>query len=343
MKKALVTGGAGYIGSHTATELLLHGYDVVIADDLSNSNAFIINRIEQVAGRKPRFYKLDLCDLAATEKLFQQEKIFDVVVHFAAFKAVGESMEQPLKYFRNNIVSLLNVVECMNKTRSKNLVFSSSATVYGDPDILPVKEESPFKKALSAYGSTKQMGEEILEKISATGSLNVIALRYFNPVGARPSALLGELPQGRPNNLLPFVTQTAIGKLPLLTLFGNDYNTKDGTCIRDYVHVVDLGLAHIKACDRLTNDETTSAYEVFNIGTGNGISVKELVNSFEEENGVKVNYVFGPRRAGDTASLYADAAKANELLQWKAEKDVKDMVKDAWRWEKQIQENSNSL
>lgn len=338
MKKALVTGGAGYIGSLTATELLLHGYDVVIADNLCNSNEFIVDRITELAGKKPRFNKVNLCDIAATEKMFQQEMDFDVVIHFAALKAVGESIEQPLKYFQNNIISVLNLVECMNKSGSKNLVFSSSATVYGDSDTLPVKEEFPFKKALSAYGSTKQMGEEILEKISATGSLNVISLRYFNPAGAHPSALLGELPQGRPNNLLPYVTQTAIGKLPQLTLFGNDYNTKDGTCIRDYIHVVDLAMAHIKACDRLVNKEPATSYEVFNIGTGNGISVKELVDCFEQVNKVKVNYAYGPRRSGDTPVLYADASKANQVLQWKAEKNVNDMVKDAWRWEQHVKE-----
>jgi UDP-glucose 4-epimerase len=277
-----------------------------------------------------------LCDSAAINLLFRTENKFDAVIHFAAFKAVGESMRLPLKYFRNNLVSLMNLLDVMQVYQCRNIVFSSSATVYGAPDELPVKETTPFKKALSAYGSTKQMGEEILEKIAGTGSLNVISLRYFNPVGAHPSGLIGELPLGRPNNLMPFVTQTAIGKQEQLTVYGNDYETPDGTCVRDYIHVVDLAKAHVKSCDKLLSVDKQVPFDIYNIGTGFGISVLEIIKCFEKENRIKLKYVIGERRYGDAAAIYADVTKASEVLNWKAEKTLADMVTDSWRWEKQL-------
>lgn len=332
-KKVLVTGGMGYIGSHTVVELLQHGYDVVIADNLSNTQMTVLEKIETITSQRPLFYCIDVCDGRSVAELFDWEGHFDAVVHFAAYKAVGESMQQPLKYFQNNLVSLLSLLDCMKKSGSKNIVFSSSATVYGDPDTLPVTESTPLKKALSAYGSTKQMGEDILEKMTTAGIVSAVSLRYFNPVGAHESALLGELPSGTPNNLMPFVTQTAIGKLKQLTVFGNDYTTKDGFCVRDYIHVVDLAKAHVKACERIMEGKDNAAYEVFNIGTGKGLSVMEVIQTFEKENNLKLNYIIGARRAGDAAAIYANVEKANTVLQWKAEKNIVDMVKDAWRWE----------
>lgn len=335
-KRVLVTGGLGYIGSHTVVELLQSGYNVVIADDLSNSKEFILDRIEMITKQRPVFYCIDLCEADAVKNLFDKEHSFDVIIHFAAFKAVGESVVQPLKYFQNNLVSLLNLLRCMDG-HCINFVFSSSATVYGEPQELPLKETTPLSKALSAYGSTKQMGEEILEKVAAAGKVQVISLRYFNPVGAHSSALIGELPLGTPNNLLPFVAQTAIGKQKQLTVYGDDYDTPDGTCIRDYIHVVDLARAHVVSCNRLVEKNNQSAYEVFNIGTGKGLSVMEVIKTFEKENQLKLNYIVGRRRSGDAASVYADVEKAHTVLQWKAEKDIVDMVKDAWRWESALQ------
>lgn len=332
-KKILVTGGMGYIGSHTVVELLQHGYDVVITDNLSNTSMTVLEKIETITSQRPLFYCIDVCDGRSVAELFDREGYFDAVIHFAAYKAVGESMQQPLKYFQNNLVSLLSLLDCMKKSGSKNIVFSSSATVYGDPDTLPVTETTPLKKALSAYGSTKQMGEDILEKMTTAGIVSAVSLRYFNPVGAHESALLGELPSGTPNNLMPFVTQTAIGKLKQLTVFGNDYTTKDGFCVRDYIHVVDLAKAHVKACERIMEGKDNAAYEVFNIGTGKGLSVMEVIQTFEKENNLKLNYIIGARRAGDAAAIYANVEKANTVLLWKAEKNIVDMVKDAWRWE----------
>ncbi len=335
-KKILVTGGMGYIGSHTVVELLQHNYEVVIADNLCNSNAGVLDNIELITKKRPAFYAIDVCNKALLTDLFQQEKKVDAVIHFAAHKAVAESVQQPLKYFRNNMDSLLTLLECMLEAGCSNIVFSSSATVYGDPDVLPVNENTPFKKALSAYGSTKQMGEEVLEKTAAAENIQVIALRYFNPAGAHPSALIGELPLGTPNNLMPFITQTAIGKIKQLTVYGNDYDTPDGSCIRDYIHVVDLAKAHVKSCERMIENNMDTAYEVFNIGTGVGLSVLELIHSFENENNLQLNYVIGPRRAGDAAAVYADVSKANTVLQWKADKNISDMVKDAWRWQSKL-------
>ena len=331
--KILVTGGAGYIGSHTVVALQQAGYQVVIVDNLSNSKEFIIDRITDITGKKPLFYCVDICDKIALAKVFEKEIHFDAVIHFAAFKAVGESVKEPLKYFRNNLYSLINLLECMNEKKISNIVFSSSATVYGDPDKSPVSETTSFKKALSAYGSTKQTGEDILEKVAATKSINVISLRYFNPVGAHSSALLGELPLGIPNNLLPFVTQAAAGLREKLIVYGNDYNTPDGTCIRDYIHVVDLAKAHVKSCDRLLQKQQKDNYEVFNIGTGNGISVFEVIQAFEKYNNLKLNYTIGAKREGDAAVMYADTSLAESKLGWKATLDMGEMVTSAWKWQ----------
>lgn len=339
MKRILVTGGLGFIGSHTVVELLRAGFEVVIIDNLCNSQGFILDSIEMIMGCKPVFYQTDMCDKIKLDDLVKKEKPFDVVIHFAALKAVGESVREPLKYFQNNLSSLMNLLDCMANTDCNKLVFSSSATVYGFPDELPVKETAPFKKALSAYGSTKQVGEDMIEKISAAGSIKAISLRYFNPVGAHESGLIGELPTGVPNNLMPYLTQAAIGKQKTLTVFGNDYATPDGSCLRDYIHVVDLAKAHVKSCERLIDDMGPGQYETFNIGTGKGISVLELIQEFESTNAVKLNYKIGERRPGDAPELYADVSKANEVLDWKAEKKLSDMVRDAWRWEQQVAES----
>ncbi len=333
-EKVLVTGGLGFIGSHTAVEFINADYEVIIVDNLSNSERFILDHIEQITGAKPKFYNVDLCELDIVKHIFNEQENISVVIHFAAYKAVGESVKLPLKYFKNNLLSLLNLLEVMHESRCPNMVFSSSATVYGQPDKLPVVEEADFKKALSAYGSTKQMGEEVLEKVSAATNIKTIALRYFNPVGAHPSSLIGELPLGVPNNLMPFITQAAIGKLKELVVYGNDYNTPDGTAIRDYIHVVDLAKAHVKACDHLLKNRSKSSFEVFNIGTGRGNSVLEVIETFERVNGVKVPCRIGERREGDAEKNYADATKANNQLEWYAELGLEDMVRDAWNWQK---------
>lgn len=336
MSKVLVTGGMGFIGSHTVVELIESGYEPVIADDLSNAELFILDNIQAITGKRPVFYEIDVADTNSLSHVFKTEKNITQVIHFAAFKAVGESYHQPLKYFRNNLLSLINLLEVMNANDCKRIVFSSSATVYGDPDEVPVKETAAIKKALSSYGSTKQMGEEILEKVVQAGGLNAIALRYFNPVGAHASGLLGELPKGVPNNLMPYITQVAAGVREQLTVFGNDYDTPDGTCIRDYIHVVDLAKAHVSACNRLAALSVSDSYEAFNIATGNGVSVKELIECFEASNGVKVNYTIGARRKGDTPVLFADPTNANRVLQWQATLGIEAMVTSAWNWQKNI-------
>ena len=337
-KKILVTGGLGFIGSHTTVELIKAGFEVVIIDDLSNSQLFILDNIEKISGVKPAFYKIDMKDNEKLSDFFNTEKNIDAVIHFAASKAVGESMSKPLKYFRNNIFSLVNLLDAMEMHEIRNIVFSSSATVYGDPEMLPATENTPFQPALSAYGSTKQMGEDILQKVAATGKIDVIALRYFNPVGADSSALLGELPIGTPNNLMPFVTQVAAGIREKLIVFGNDYDTPDGTCIRDYIHVTDLAIAHIKSCERLLNNAVENNFEVFNIGTGNGISVLEIIQAFEKYNNIKLNYTIGERRPGDAPSIYADVSLASRVLGWKSALGLKEMVTSAWEWQKKIPE-----
>lgn len=328
----LVAGGLGYIGSHTSVELINKGFNVIIADNLSNSELFVLGRIEQITGIKPIFYQVDLTNKISTSQIFEQHSI-DVVIHFAAYKSVFESVKEPLKYYHNNLFSLLNVLECMAERRVDKMIFSSSATVYGQPEKLPVTEETPFQKALSSYGSTKQMGEEMLEKTASTQQLKAISLRYFNPVGAHASALIGELPKGVPNNLFPYVMQTGSGRLQQLTVYGNDYQTPDGTCLRDYIHVVDLAKAHVVACERLIQKRNESSYEVFNIGTGQPTSVLDIINAFEKTVELKLNYKIGVRRDGDAAVVYADTTKANTVLGWKAKLGLDEMIRSSWEWE----------
>lgn len=337
-KKVLVTGGTGYIGSHTVVELILKGYEVIIADNLSNSFEWIIDRIESITNTKPIFHKVELTHKLEVENLFKQYPDISGVIHFAALKAVGESVTKPLHYYQNNIVSLLNLLETMNTHHVSNFVFSSSCTVYGQPTQLPVTEKSPILPANSPYGYTKQVSEQIIKDQAKITSLKAILLRYFNPIGAHESALIGELPIGIPNNLIPFVTQTAIQKREILNVFGNDYNTPDGTCIRDYIHVVDLAKAHISALERLEKTDLSQKIELFNIGTGNGFSVLDVITSFEKVSGIKLNYRFAPRREGDIEQIWADTNHANEVLGWKAEKTLDDMVSSAWQWELKLKE-----
>ncbi len=332
----LVTGGTGYIGSHTVVALIEQGFDVVIADNLCNSELFILDRIEEISGVRPRFYQIELCNLSEIESLFIKEKSIKAVIHFAALKAVGDSVNAPLAYYKNNLTSLISLLEAMQHASVKHLVFSSSCTVYGEPDHLPVTESTPIKSALSPYGNTKQIGEEILVDHTKASDAFCIALRYFNPVGAHSSALIGELPIGTPNNLVPFITQSAIGKLGPLRVFGNDYNTPDGTCIRDYIHVEDVAAAHVAAMNRMLKSEQKNSFEVFNIGTGNGNTVLEVIKAFEESTGMKLNYSICDRREGDIEKVYADTSRSNQILGWKAKKTLLEMMASAWAWEKQL-------
>jgi len=335
-KKVLVTGGTGYIGSHTAVELQRAGYQVVIVDNLSNSTDKIVGQIGQITGIVPAFYQIDLCDEAALRMVFREHPDLAGVIHFAAYKAVGESVELPLKYYHNNLVSLINLMHVMQEYRVYNMVFSSSCTVYGQPDTLPVTEKSPIKKAFSPYGNTKQISEEILADVATVSDMKVISLRYFNPIGAHESALIGELPIGIPNNLVPFITQTAIGLRPKIMVFGNDYNTPDGTCIRDYIHVVDLAKAHVLALQRMLRQDMENNAEFFNLGTGKGTSVLEAIKAFEKVSGLKLNFEITKRREGDVEKVWADAAHANGKLGWKAEKGLEEMMLSAWQWEQNL-------
>lgn len=340
--KVLVTGGTGYIGSHTAVELINEGFEVVIVDNLSNSSLDMLDGVEKITGVRPAFEQFDLCDREKTKQLFVKYPDIKAIIHFAASKAVGESVEKPLLYYRNNLVSLMNLLENMPQSQAKNLVFSSSCTVYGQPDMLPVTESAPIIKANSPYGNTKQISEEIIQDtLYATPGIKTIALRYFNPVGAHPSALIGELPLGVPQNLVPFVTQTAMGLRKQLSVFGNDYNTPDGSCIRDYIHVVDLAKAHVVAIKRMLENKNKSAFEVFNLGTGNGVSVLELVKAFEKVTGVKLNYQIVGRREGDIEKVWADTRFANEELGWKAHSSLEDTLLSAWNWEKYYRSKNN--
>ena len=337
-KKILVTGGTGYIGSHTVVELIAAGYTPVIVDNLSNSTEKIIDQIEQVSGTRPEFFNLDLADEQAVLDFLAPRNISGVI-HFAAYKAVGESVQQPLKYYRNNFYSLINLLSAY-RGKQVNFVFSSSCTVYGQPDQLPVTESAPVKKAESPYGNTKQIAEEILQEVAqAESQLKVISLRYFNPVGAHASALIGELPLGVPQNLVPFITQSAIGKRGEITVYGDDYNTPDGSCIRDYIHVVDLAKAHVAAIKHMEDESNADKYDVFNIGTGTGSSVLEIINAFQRANGIKLQYKIGGRREGDIEKVYGDVTKAKTKLGWKAELDIDEMMRSAWEWEKYIKEN----
>jgi UDP-glucose 4-epimerase len=336
--KILVTGGLGFIGSHTVVELVNAGYDPVIIDDLSNSNIKILDQLSKIIGFKPDFHQIDLCDEQAVKTFAQNQPDVTGIIHFAAFKAVGESVQHPLKYYRNNFYSLINILNAF-EGRDLNLVFSSSCTVYGQPDKLPVTEDAPVKAAQSPYGNTKQIAEEILKDLIAAGSkYKVISLRYFNPVGAHESALIGELPIGVPQNLVPFITQTAMGKREKLMVWGDQYNTPDGSCIRDYIHVVDLGKAHVAAL-KLMEQESFTGYDVFNIGTGVGNSVLEVVHAFEAATGVKLNYEIGPARGGDVEQVWGDVTKSTEKLNWKAELDINTMMLSAWNWEKYLSQN----
>jgi UDP-glucose 4-epimerase len=338
MAKILVTGGLGFIGSHTVVELVNAGYEPVIVDDLSNSNPKILDQLTKIIGFTPTFYKLDLTDEQGVKNFAAEQSDIAGIIHFAAFKAVGESVQQPLKYYRNNFFSLINILSAY-EGKPINLVFSSSCTVYGQPDILPVTESAPVKPAESPYGNTKQISEEVLKDIIAAGSkYKVISLRYFNPVGAHESALIGELPIGVPQNLVPFITQTAIGKREKITVFGDDYDTPDGSCLRDYIHVVDLAKAHVAAFKLMATDEFTG-YDVFNIGTGKANSVLEIINAFEQTTGVKLNYEIGPRRAGDIEKTWGDVTKSKNKLKWQTELDINTMMLSAWNWEKYIANN----
>jgi UDP-glucose 4-epimerase len=337
MAKILVTGGAGYIGSHTVVELFNAGYEVVVVDDFSNSDPKILNQIEKICGKKPEFVQLNLCDEDEVNSFAKEHTSISGIIHFAAFKAVGESVQQPLKYYRNNFYSLINILTAFNS--KIKLVFSSSCTVYGQPDHLPVTETAPVKKAESPYGNTKQIAEEILQESCAVNpDLKVIALRYFNPVGAHHSAFIGELPIGVPQNLVPFITQSAIGKRGPITVFGNDYQTPDGSAIRDYIHVVDLAKAHVAAIKRLEDDKA-EGYEVFNVGTGKGTSVLEIIHAFETSTGQKLNYIIGQRREGDIEQTYGDVTLSNKVLGWKAELGIEEMMSSAWNWEKYLKDH----
>ena len=332
----LVTGGTGFIGSHTVVELQQAGYNVVIVDNLSNSRADVVDGIESITGVRPAFEQVDCQDLAALANVFDKYSDISGVIHFAASKAVGESVQKPLTYYRNNITSLINILELMQRHEVKGIIFSSSCTVYGQPSAehLPVTEDAPIQKALSPYGNTKQINEEIIQDFIHSGAaVKAVILRYFNPIGAHPSALIGELPIGVPMNLIPFVTQTAAGIRKQLKIFGNDYGTPDGTCIRDYIYVCDLAKAHVKAMERVLGNENTDAVEVFNIGTGRGVSTLEVVEGFERATGVKVNWEYAPRREGDIEKVWADPAKANTVLGWKAETSLDDTLRSAWKWQ----------
>ena len=335
----LVTGGTGFIGSHTTVELIEAGYQVVIVDNLSNSKIEVLDGIEKITGVRPAFEQVDLRDFDATEAVFKKYPAIEGIIHFAASKAVGESVQQPLMYYRNNVVSLVNLLELMPKYNVKGIIFSSSCTVYGQPkpENLPVTEDCPHQKATSPYGNTKEINEQIItDYIHSGANIKSIVLRYFNPIGAHPSALIGELPRGVPNNLVPFITQTAIGKRECLSIFGNDYPTPDGTCQRDYIDIVDLAKAHVYAVARMLDGKMEKDYEIFNIGTGRPVSVLELVNAFEKVNGVKLNYKFAPRRAGDVTAIWADPSLANKKLGWKAERTVEQTLEAAWAWEKHL-------
>ncbi len=341
MRKVVVTGGLGFIGSHTAIELHDQGYEVIIIDDLSNSTIETLGRIAEITGHKPQFEQFDIRDKARLQQFFSSHKDIQGIIHFAASKAVGESVENPLLYYENNVNALVYLMQEICKLDSAPFIFSSSCTVYGQSEQMPITESAPVQTAASPYGNTKQIGEEIVaDSCRAYSQLQAISLRYFNPIGAHQSTKLGELPLGIPNNLVPFITQTAIGKREKLLVFGDDYDTPDGTCIRDYIHVVDLAKAHIVALERLWEAKNKSNFEIFNLGTGKGSSVLDVINSFERVSGMKLNYEITARRAGDVAVAYADTTLANEEMGWKAELSLDDAMRDSWNWEKYLKDNS---
>lgn len=339
MARIIVTGGTGYIGSHTVVCLMQQGYDVVVVDNLSNSNAAVLDGIAAITGKRPTFENLDCMDFMSMSRLFSRYTDIEAIIHFAASKAVNESVEKPLMYYRNNISSLVSVLDLMHQFNVNNIVFSSSCTVYGQPDKkhLPVDETAPIQKALSPYGNTKQINEEIImDEAHANPQMHATILRYFNPIGAHPSAMIGELPNGVPQNLLPYLTQTAAGIRPKLRVFGNDYNTPDGSCIRDYIYVMDLARAHVQAVERMLKKKSQDQVEIFNLGTGRGLSVLELINLFEKATGVKVPYEIVARREGDIEQVWADPTKANTVLGWKADTPIEEVLLSAWNWEKRI-------
>ena len=335
MKSVLVTGGLGYIGSHTAVDLIARGYRVVLADNLNNTRAEVLDGIEAISGVRPEWVNVDLADRAATEA-FLADRQFDGIIHFAAHKAVGESVAEPIAYYRNNLDSLLNLLDYQRAHPQSGLIFSSSCTVYGQADSLPIPETAPIKPAESPYGNTKQVGEEVLRDAVRAFGLKVIALRYFNPIGAHHSARIGELPLGVPQNLVPFITQSAAGLRGPLQVFGNDYPTRDGTAIRDYIHVVDLAAAHVVALERILKASMAEAFEVFNLGTGEGSTVLEVIQSFERATGAALQWSFAPRRAGDVIAAYADTQRATEVLGWTAQKTLDEAMADAWHWQQAL-------
>lgn len=340
MKTILITGGTGYIGSHTAIEIMKQGkYNVVSIDNQLNSSIKTLDRIEAISGKRLVNYAMDLCNLSAVETVFESHPDIVAVIHFAALKAVGESVEKPLWYYRNNLNSLMNILDCCAKYRVKSFIFSSSCSVYGNIDTLPVTEETPVKKAESPYANTKIIGERFIEDfVKVNPSVQCIALRYFNPVGAHASGLIGEDPINRPNNLIPVITQTAIGIIPKMTVFGGDYDTRDGSCVRDYIHVTDIADAHLKAVDYLQEGKNQTNFEIFNLGTGNGVSVLEAIQAFEKITGRQLNYEVGPRRAGDVVAIYSNSAAAKEKLGWEAQLGIYEMMDSAWKWQVHLAE-----
>jgi UDP-glucose 4-epimerase len=341
MNKILVTGGCGYIGAHTILDLIENGFDPVCIDNNSRSTPALLEGIKKITGIAVKNYKVDLCNFDDTYAVLQENTDITGIIHFAAFKAVGESVENPLMYFENNLTSLINILKCAKEFNIPHFIFSSSCTVYGGPDKIPVTEQSPLKPAESPYGATKQMGEEIVREATKSGDTQSILLRYFNPVGAHPSALIGELPVGKPQNLVPAITQTAIGKLKQLTVHGNDYPTRDGSCIRDYVHVCDIAHAHILALQFLIDKKNASACEIFNLGTGNGITVLEVIHSFEKVSGTKLNYTIGSRRPGDIVAIYANNSLAKEKLSWDPKYSLDEMMSTAWKWEVKLKDDAS--
>ncbi len=336
MKKILVTGGCGYIGSHTVVDLIENGFEVISVDNNSRSSSRILEGVEKITGVKVKNYKVDLCNYDDTFAIFQENDDIAGIIHFAAFKSVGESVEEPLLYFENNIVSLINLMKCVQEFKVPYFVFSSSCTVYGNPDIIPVTEKTPPKPAESPYGYTKQMGEQIINEFSKVNEAQCILLRYFNPVGAHPSTQIGELPIGKPANLVPAITQTAVGKLPQMKVYGNDYPTRDGSCLRDFIHVCDIAHAHTLSLLYLINEKTNKKCEVFNLGSGNGVTVLEAINTFEKVSGVKLNYVIAPRRPGDVIAIYANNEYARTQLNWSIQYSLDDMMLTAWKWEQRL-------
>jgi UDP-glucose 4-epimerase len=336
MKKILVTGGCGYIGSHTIVDLVENDFDVISVDNNSRSSARILEGVEKITGKKVKNYKVDLCNFDDTFAIFQENEDIEAIIHFAAYKSVGESVEQPLMYFENNLLSLINLLKCVQEFHIPYFVFSSSCTVYGNPDVIPVTELTPPKPAESPYGYTKQMGEQIINEFSKANPAQCVLLRYFNPVGAHPTTHIGELPIGKPANLVPVITQTAIGKLPQVTVFGDDYPTRDGSCIRDFIHVCDIAHAHTLAVQFLVEGKTNKRCEVFNLGTGNGVTVLEAIKAFEKVTGEKLNYVIGPRRPGDVVAIYANNDYAKSQLEWQTKFSLEDMLSTAWKWEQRL-------